>query len=176
VVVIPKVFLASEATKDKFQNGMFCHYEILREEVENADFTRIYKFMNQMKSYLSVPKQKVLFTFAGYDDDNRDLINIPEVVSYTKELLKRHWYFWYYAIPKTSYFFVTAFLLDENNHTVVTADLSHQISVKTNAAKLESLVFEIKDALQSFGTHIDDENGAAECCKLWIKFIASCAT
>jgi len=173
---MPRFFVASETTEGKFKDGDICHYEILRKEVEYLKFGRISQFLNQLKSYRSIPRQRVIFTFAGYDNDSRELLNIPAVIHYTKELLKRHWYFWYYAIPNASYFFVIAFLFNENNYTILNDDTSRKVIVESDVAGIEDLVIEIKEALQSFGTHIDDEIGAHESYRAWIAFITSYTT
>lgn len=170
---MPKIFPAKEATKDKFKNGDMCHYEILRSEVASKEFGRIAQFMNQMKSYRSVPRQQVLFSFAGYDDDKRELIIIPEVVQYTKEILNQHSYFWYYAIPQTSDFFLTAFTFDENDYSVIANEVTRKLSVRVDPERFGFLAIEIKDALQSIGTHIDDEDGAFDCYKAWVEAIMS---
>lgn len=115
----------------------------------------------------SVARQKVLFSFAGYDSDERELIFIPEVVKYAKALVKRHPYFWYFATPYNSEFFFLVLLLDEKNHTIATVPSARKFHIKTDNEKIINMIKVMGMNLNIFGDDINDIDGAIESLKVW---------
>ena len=67
-------FTPDEMTQDIFDGKAMCHFEIERADVEGNDFERIDTFFEELRELGTAPRQKVWFSFAGYDDDKRELI------------------------------------------------------------------------------------------------------
>ena len=100
-------------TRGNFKGNAICHFEITKQETIEQDIDRLDDFMSELREITPLSRQKVLFPFAGYDTDERELIYIPEVIRYTKGFISRHPYFWYYAVTFNSEFFFLAILFDE---------------------------------------------------------------
>jgi len=163
-------FSPDEMKRSKFKRSAVCHYEIRKEEVESDDFNRFDKFMTALKSYRTLPRQKVLFSFAGYNDDERELVNIPKVVRYAKKIIAEYPHFWYYAITTNSEFFFLADLIEENNYTIVSNDISRKFHIKQDKERLENQLRKMGTALESFGSQANDEDGAFDSFKKWATF------
>ena len=171
--VIRMLFSPDKITRGDFKGNAVCHYEIFREEVECSDYTRFDNFMAKLKSFRTIPKQKVMFSFAGYNDDKRELINIPEAVHYAKRLIEQYPYFWYYAITINSEFFVLADLFDDTNYTIVSNDARQKFYIKQDKESIQHLIRKMGAALEKFGEQLKDTEGALEAFKLWATFIMS---
>lgn len=170
------LFFPDKMTRASFKGNAVCHYEILREEVECVDFTRFDKFMEKLKSFRTIPRQKVMFSFAGYNDDKRELINIPEAVHYAKKTIEKHPYFWYYATTINSEFFFLADLLDEKNYTIVRNDASRKFHMKHDKDTIQNLLRKMAAALEEFGNQSKDIEGALEAFRIWATYIMSHVT
>ena len=144
-----------------------CHFEITKSDVDNKNFNNVDIFIKKLKSFGTVARQKVLFSFAGYDNDKRELIYIPEVIRYTKELLKRYPFFWYYATPVNSEFFILAALLDEKNSVIVNVPLARNFHVKQDAENIKSFLYNAAVQLSIFGEQINDIDGAVKSLEAW---------
>jgi len=164
------LFSPDKMTRSSFKGNSVCHYEIFKEEVESKDFTRFDKFITTLKSYRTLPRQKALFSFVGYNEDERELINIPEVVSYSKRIVNEYPCFWYYAITTNSEFFFLTDLFDENNYTIVSNSVSRKFHIKQDKEKLENQLRKMGAACEDFGKQINDDDGAFESFKVWAEF------
>jgi len=164
------LFSSDVMNRSKFNGKAVCHYEILKVEVEGNDFNRFNKFIEQLKSFRTLPRQKVLFSFAGYNDDERELLYIPEVIRYAKRIIAEHPYLWYYAITHNFEFFFLADLLDESNYTMVNNSVSRKINIKQDKEKLENYLRKMGNAMESFGEQFKDEDGAFESFKTWAAY------
>ena len=162
-----KYFTPDQMTQDMFEGSSVCHYEISKSETQELDLDRLDEFMSELLEYGSLPRQKVLFSFAGYDADERELIFIPEVVKYAKALISQHPYFWYYATPFNSEFFFLVLLLEEQNQTIATIPLIRKFHIKTDKDKVMGMIRIMGINLNIFGEEIDDIEGAVESLKVW---------
>ena len=163
------MFTSNEMTKDKFKGSKsICHYEVSRIEVENMKFVRFDNFMKTLKSYRTAARQKVFFTFGGYDLDERELFEIPEVLKYIREMIKLHPYFWYFAITYNSVIFVQALLIDENNVVYAKFDNIRRYSIDGDPEKEKALASGMEQTLIAFGEKINDSEGAKKSLEAWI--------
>jgi hypothetical protein len=162
-----KFFTPDQMTKESFNGKAICHFEIMKSETKEQDFDRLDGFMSELRDYVPQSRQKVLFSFAGYDTDKRELIYIPEVIRYTKAFISRHPYFWYYATPYNSEFFFLAILLDEKNHVIANVPSARKFHIKTDNEKVMNLVRVMGINLNIFGDEIDDIDGSVESLKVW---------
>ena len=162
-----RFFTPDQMTRDSFKGKAVCHFEIMKPETREQDFDRLDEFMSELREYTPLSRQKVLFSFAGYDSDERELIYIPEVIQYTKAFISRHPYFWYYAIPHNSEFFFLAILLDEKNHTIANVPAARKFHIKTDNEKVMNLIRVMGINLNIFGEEIDDIDGSVESLKVW---------
>lgn len=160
-------FSSNDINENKLFGNSICHFEIKKEEIENQNFKRIDTFMDKLTSYGSLARQKVLFSFADYDDDKRELIYVPEAVQYAKILVKNHPYFWYYAIQYNSAFFYLAFFVNDKNMTIATIPEAQKFFIKQDVEDLERFIKVMAMNLNIFGEEIGDIDGALECMKLW---------
>ena len=160
-------FAENEMTKKKFKENSFCNFEISKYEVDNLNFDSIDSFIKKLKSFGSVTRQKVLFTFTGYKDDKRELIFIPEVNQYTKELINRYPYFWYYATPDNSEFFFLSLLLREHKGVINTAPPVERFYFEQDKKEIKFFISAISKNLEKFGTEARDIRGAKESLKIW---------
>ena len=166
------LFLSSEMTKDKFKGDSICHYEITKQELDSSDFTRIGEFMQQLESYGFFPRQKIWFTFAGFDSDKRELILVPEVVKYAQAFINKHPSFWYYAIPEHSPFFFMAMTIDMRNFLVVANDVTRQFKAKLDIEITKTLLEKMGVELEKYGDTINDKDGAMKCLMSWSRLIS----
>jgi len=164
-------FSSNELAEFKFKGNSICHFEILRSEVNKNNYERLNRFFQKVYPYALTARQKVLFSFAGYDDDDRELSYIPEVVSYIKKLLRLYPYFWYYAIPLNSEIFFFAALMDERNSTLVKLDNKQKVYMQQDTKELQRFFTIMGYNLDIFGDEIKDINGAAESFKIWGKYV-----
>ena len=161
-----KFFDPEMLSDETLEGASICHYEIEKDEVESEDFDRLDGFMETLKMYGASARQKVWFTFSGYDDDKRELVFIPEVVQFIKTLLNRHPYFWYFAIPYNSEcFYLVVFL--QKDSTVATIPLVQKFYIKQDVELIQRFISVLAMNLNIFGEEIDDIKGSAECLKLW---------
>jgi hypothetical protein len=123
--------------------------------------------MEKVNSYGALARQKIWFSFSGYDDDKRELIYIPEAVSYAKKLISKYPYFWYYAIPYNSSFFYLIVFLDEKNMTIVNYPAAQSLYIKQDANSVMRFIKIMAMNLNIFGEEIDDIDGSVACLKLW---------
>ena len=153
-------------TRADFKDGNIYHYEIMRNEVESKIYTRIDKLMSKLIQLRSLPRQKILITFAGYDFDKRELIEIPDVVLYTQTLIKQHPYFWYYVVPSTP-FFTMAMTIDLNNYRYVAFDTVRMFAMEADRKATIRLVKNMSSEIQTFGKSINDVSGANDSLSKW---------
>ena len=90
--------LFMEKMNDSLLESMLSKSKILainehRINVENNNLDYIESFIECMRRNRKVANTTVLFSIFGYDDDTRELYQIPEVISYTRELLDKYPYF-----------------------------------------------------------------------------------
>ena len=161
------VFTSDEMTQDKFKGNSMCHFVISKEEVDDNDLERVNAFFEELREYETTPRQKVFFTFGGYDDDKRELIYIIEVVRYIKEMLTRNPWFWYYATPFNSEIFYLALLVDENDYMIADFPLARKFSIKTDPEKMKNIIFIMGANLSILGKDMDDIDGSLESLKVW---------
>jgi hypothetical protein len=166
-------FTPEDMSEDNFQGKSICHFEITKAEVEAEDFDRLDEFMETLKHYGSTARQKVLFSFAGYDEDKREIVFIPETLQYTKQLISRHPYIWYYALPFNSEFLYLAILLGQENMTVATIPIAKKFAVKQDPCTIMRLITVMARNMEIFGEEIDDIEGSVESLKLWSNKILS---
>jgi len=166
------MFSSDRMTKGKFKNNLECHYEITKQELDSGNFTRISEFMQRLESYGSLPRQKVMFTFAGYDDDKRELIQIPEVVKHTQIFINKHPSFWYYAIPARSPFFFMAMTVNLDNYLLVANDATRVFMTKLDNKRTRTLVEKMAVDLEAHGELVNDKPGAMDCLMAWAKLIS----
>ena len=160
-------FTSDEMTEEKFNGKALCHFDISKDEVEGADFERIDTFFDELLEFDNKPRQKVFFTFDGYNDDKRELIYIIEVVRYVKAMITRHPYFWYFATPYNSEFFYLALLVDEKDIEIVDFPFARKFHLKTDPERIKRLIRVIGMNLNIFGEEINDISGAVESLKAW---------
>jgi len=166
-------FTSNEMSRKKFMGSSICHYEITKDDVKSNNFTKLDDFMKSLKIYYSpVARQKVLFTFA-YDDDKRELIYIPEVIKYAKEIINRHPYFWYYSTTYNSEFFCLAELINLKNYTIFDMPANRKVHIEQDPENLKRLVYKIGGSLEKFGMQIKDPKGCLESLKIWGDLIMS---
>ena len=158
-------------SKEMFEGKDYCHFDIGRAEAESQDFQRIDGFFDSIKSYGTSARQKVYFSFAGYNDDKRELIYIPEPVEYVRTLISRHPYFWYYAIPHNSEFFYLALFINKNDMTVADVPSAKKFYLKQDKEGIHRLVTTMAMNLNIFGEEIGDIDEATKCLKLWAEKI-----
>lgn len=60
------------------------------ENVKKLDFEYIDSWIKTLRESPEILNTMLLFSINGYDDDNRELYEIPEVRKYIKALLERH--------------------------------------------------------------------------------------
>ena len=161
------VFSPDEMTRDKFKGNSVCRFIIDREEVDDNDLERVNAFFEELREYGTIPRQKVLFTFGGYDDDKRELIYIIEVAQYIKAMLTRNPWFWYYATPFNSEIFYLALLTDENEYVIADFPLARKFSLKTDPEKMQRLIYIMGINLNMYGEDMDDIDGALESLQVW---------
>ena len=161
-------FTEKEMTKDKFRGKSMCHFEIAKTDVDMRSYDNVDRFFKRLENFgAGTARQKVLFTFAGYDDDKRELIYIPEVIRYAKELSYNYPQLWYYATPLNSEFFVLADLLDEKNSVIANVPLAQKFYIKKDAENLKSFLYDLARKLNFYGDKINDTDGALESLKAW---------
>ena len=161
------LFTPDQMTRNNFKGNTICHFEIRSFEVQEISFDRIDKFISDLRNYKKLPRQKVLLSFADYNDDERELIYISEVVKYTKMLISRHPYLWYYTIPFNSEFFFLVILLDEKNHTIANVPLARKFHLKTDRDRVMKLIQTMGINLNIFGEEINDIDGSVTSFKAW---------
>jgi len=166
-------FTADEISRNKFMGRSICHYEITKDDVNNNNFSKIDDFMKKLKIHYSpAARQKVLFTFA-YDDDKRELIYIPEVIKYAKEIINRHPYFWYFSTTYNSEFFCLAELINLKKYTIFDMPAKRTVHIEQDPESLKRLVYKIGSSLENFGIQIKDQKGCFESLKIWGELITN---
>ena len=87
-----------------------------REEIENNETDRILEILNSLLEPQNVQKyfNKVEFCVGGYDQDKRELCEIPEVRLWLKEI-DSQWPYWFYFLnPFYSLNFYYWFVVSDN--------------------------------------------------------------
>lgn len=157
---------SKQISKKALESGAIFIFEITKKEVLGNNFNHINELMLQLKTFGKIARQKILFSFSGYEND-KDLLLIPEVVLYTQALLDQHPYFWYYAMIESSTFFTTAQVIDTKNYTAAANMKTSTTSVQVDAMKTLLLLKKMEDDMLAYGIKIDDLEGARDSLEKW---------
>ena len=81
-----------EITDKFFQKGYVLNYNITKEQVLNKDFVKLREFIDKLYVTIDGPdlKEKVKITFVDYEEDPRQIYEIPEIRDYIKEIGRAH--------------------------------------------------------------------------------------
>lgn len=74
-------------------------YSVSKRELINEDYTRIknnLKILNHAGKYA---RSKVMLTFDGFDNDKREIYEIPEIRKYVKNIWNKYKHIFYFLTP-----------------------------------------------------------------------------
>lgn len=74
--------------------------------VENLDFEYIDSWVKTLEESKEVLDATILFSINGYEEDNREIYEIPEVRTYVNKLLERHPHFLIFFRPEDMAWFM----------------------------------------------------------------------
>lgn len=141
-----------EITDKFFQKGYVLNYNITKEQVLNKDFTKLSEFIDKL--YFAIDnsdlKEKVKITFIDYEEDPRQIYEIPEIRDYIKELLKEN-FILFYMLSNDSriLFFLSCVSVnieeEDDNKAVVKCEIN------------EFMIVTIMAAAKAFATNEVDE-------------------
>lgn len=139
-------------------------YSVSKREIINKDFTRIRINLEILKKAGKDARGKLYLTFAGYENDKREIYMIPEIRNFVKTIWEEYKYLFY---------FLTSF---DNNKSIIFAcinDIKVSQNIRNHQTNLKILYnAEVKSktitATENFGSLIGDFDGAI---KELLKFI-----
>lgn len=115
-------------------NKVVCCYVIRKEVIRKSSVSKVLKHMEKYFKY----NGSMVVTFDGYDNDKRELCEIPEVVAFTTELITEYPQVIFNVHEYTLYNFI-------NIVTGTVAErcfLSEEVELAINLAKLKKLFIE----------------------------------
>ncbi|MGM9935368.1 MAG: hypothetical protein ACI32Y_09635 [Clostridium sp.] len=141
-----------EITDKFFQKGYVLNYNITKEQVLNKDFVKLREFIDKLYVTIDGPdlKEKVKITFVDYEEDPRQIYEIPEIRDYIKELLKEN-FILFYMLSNDSriLFFLSCVSVnieeEDDNKAVVKCEIN------------EFMIVTIMAAAKAFATNEVDE-------------------
>src|SRR5574344_1844500 len=129
-------------------------YSVSKNEVDRKDYKRIKFNLELLTKTGKKAREKLLFTFDGYDNDKREIYMIPEIREFVKNIWKEYKHFFYFLTPI------------DNNRSVIFACINNFKSIQRNNedhVELEILYDEtIKretvKSMQEYGEKINDSD------------------
>lgn len=154
----PEIFGTETISADMIRRENLILYGIQKREVESADYTRVTHLFGELAKAGQQGRGKVGLAFA-YDNDPRELYEIPEVVSYVKKIFELCPHLIYFLLPdqvtvKTFLFCLADAKISSITHGTAHLDVDRQVFAEI-AAKIIRNVME-------YGASIGDSDGAAE--------------
>ncbi|HEV7424678.1 MAG TPA: DUF4365 and DUF1817 domain-containing protein [Candidatus Paceibacterota bacterium] len=120
--------------------GNFIHVGIRRQSIESCNTSGIVSYFEGLKSSKKIIKEsqgKVSFFVKGYDDDPRELYEIPEVVAYFKKIEPevKYWFYFLNTDPISSSLQTFMFILCSPIEKKIIDDESFTISFDLDIQK-----------------------------------------
>lgn len=91
--------LLGEITLDQIKEADYVGFAIQKEEVCQLQFDRVDQLYETMHQAGRKAKNKIAFSFMGYEQDRREIFEIPEVREFVLQLYQKHpdlFYFLYF--------------------------------------------------------------------------------
>lgn len=88
---------------EEIANNTIVGFAITKEEVEKEDYNRIREFLNRVIQAQEKAKNKIILTFSGYENDEREIFWIDEINKYINQLFKEYPYLFYFLTNHQGY-------------------------------------------------------------------------
>lgn len=153
----PIIIRHGKVTAEMFDGESLLIFEVQKKEVKNSDYERINGLIAALNTAKSKARGKIALSFA-YDDDVRELCEIPEVVAYAKKIFEMCPHLTYFLMPDLNA--IRAFVLCMINAKVKSRKGGYaqiDTDMAEYMAKVQQLIHEIK----KYGQTINDVSGAS---------------
>lgn len=154
--MFPKIIKTSKVTADMICNEDLILYEIQKDEVEKSDYSRITQLFNELNKAKIKGRSKIVISFA-YNDDTRELYEIPEVVKYIKDIFKIFPHLVYFLLPNQQTLLSFIFCLIDAK---VLSKSNEKAQINVDESLFKAKLNEIADYVKTYGEYIDDIEGA----------------
>lgn len=141
-----------QITAETFEDGL-AMFLITGEESNTPDYKRIDDFMELLHKIGKVACQGVGLGFSGYDDDPREIWEIPEARAFIQRLNDKHPCWPYFVIPEQEALFACLLPM-----------ISTRGAMREDAIRI---LRKIKDEIRAYGKEIGDPVGAQEAVSAW---------
>lgn len=127
-------------------------FSVSKKEVINKDYKRIINSLDILKEAGKEAKSKLFLVFDGYDNDKREIYEIPEIRDFVKYIYENYKYLFYFLTTLN------------NNRSIIYACISNlEIIHKRNSPIVgfriipnKKIMQEITNAMLEYGTQIGE--------------------
>ena len=127
-------------------------YSVSKREVTNKDYKRIINSLDILKEAGKEAKSKLFLVFDGYENDKREIYEIPEIRDFVKYIYDKYKYLFY---------FLTTL---DNNRSIIYACISNLEIIHTNNSHTigfriipnKKIMQETANAMLEYGTQIGE--------------------
>jgi len=154
--MIPKIIRTEIVTAKMIRNNEMILFQVQKHEINEKNHTRIDQLVGELNKAKRHGRSKVSLSFA-YDDDPRELFEIENVCEYVKRTLEKCPHLFYFHIPDQLAFgtFVRCIV-----GCKVESRTPQSIQLNMDMAAYRKKIKELSDAMISYGTKINDLQGA----------------
>lgn len=140
---------------DDIRESEIIFYSVSKRELTEKDYTRIEKSIKMLNNAGKIAKGKMLLTFDGFDNDEREIYEIPEIREYVKNIWKK---------CKHLFYFLTGI---DNNRAIIFAclnDFEHfhrigEVNTQLHIIYNQEIKQKTIDAMLKYGLKINDVEG-----------------
>lgn len=145
-------FIENINNTEEIKKATLLCYSISKREIIQKDYSRIFKFFDKLTKAGIYAKEKIHISFGGYDNDKREIYEIPEIREYVKNVCDKYGYLFYFINQI------------DNNRSLIFACLCDFKSIHINGSNKVNLEIiynneinkHIENSMIEFGKKIDD--------------------
>lgn len=137
---------------EDIKNAEIIFYSVSKRELVNEDYTRIKNNLKLLNSAEKYARGKMMITFDGFDNDKREIYEIPEIRKYVKNIWNEYNHIFYFLTPLA------------NNRSIIFACLNdfksiHNVGVKETQLHIiydKDIKQKTIDAMYKYSLKIND--------------------
>ena len=143
-------------TRDMFDGHSLVAYQVQKKEAAKSDYTRYDELVSVLNEAGTAARASVGIAFA-YDDDRRELLQIPEVVAYVKGMFERCPHLLYYLMPDINAIRVYVFCLAGAKVASISGG---QMQIDADQKSIQTIIETTVADVLAYGESIGDSAGA----------------
>ncbi|MEL7608128.1 MAG: hypothetical protein AAGU74_01320 [Bacillota bacterium] len=154
--MFPRIVKTGLVSAEMLRQEELFLFQVQKTEAESGDYVRIDQLIGELNKAKKHGRSKVGLAF-GYDDDPRELIEIPEVCQYVTQIFSTCPHLLYFLLPDPDAIRTFVFCMIGARVTGRSGGTAH---LEANEDAFNAKVKELADAVVSYGARIGDAHGA----------------